>query len=301
MNTIIEIVHESKLSSHPVNGEIYPTEDISDIKASIRDGELLEPLIVDSEYRVISGNRRLKALRELGREDIPVIRNAELQQDDIGYHIIGHNLQRIKTQKVRANEVGYLDCHWRKPSGMRTDLGGFPDEQKGSTRKRIAETLNLSETHVQQLMYLTEHDDSYIDRIDRGEFSLSGAYKELKGKQEAQTESEPSSISDNTSESSTSDDLNKGSGSARQEVASQSSTSDDLNKGSDTLEQVETSKTPKANDDDSDSVEFPSSLDGHKIKRCDDCRVLTLHKIEKPEIENSQDEEINNRVNNLKL
>ena len=59
------IVPVSKLSSHPKNQEIYSLSNIEDLENSISSLGLLEKLVIDEEFQVISGNRRLVAIQNL--------------------------------------------------------------------------------------------------------------------------------------------------------------------------------------------------------------------------------------------
>jgi len=60
------IVPVSKLSSHPKNQEIYSLSNIEDLENSISSLGLLERLVIDDEFQVISGNRRLVDIQNLG-------------------------------------------------------------------------------------------------------------------------------------------------------------------------------------------------------------------------------------------
>lgn len=46
--------------------------DLEDLKESIRRVDLLHPIVVTPDYKLIAGERRLEACRELGFEDVPV-------------------------------------------------------------------------------------------------------------------------------------------------------------------------------------------------------------------------------------
>ena len=53
----------SKLKHHPFNSEVYMLSDIQTLKDSIKNVGLLEPLVINKKNEVLSGNRRLEALR----------------------------------------------------------------------------------------------------------------------------------------------------------------------------------------------------------------------------------------------
>jgi ParB-like chromosome segregation protein Spo0J len=52
--------------------------DLSDLVASIRDVGLLHPIVVDRELRLVAGQRRLAACRELGMSEVPISKVTDL-------------------------------------------------------------------------------------------------------------------------------------------------------------------------------------------------------------------------------
>ena len=108
-----------KLKHHPFNSEVYKLSDIDSLKESIQNVGLLEPLVINKKNEVISGNRRLEALKELEMEKVNVIVK-ELQKDEEPLHIISHNSQRIKTARELLNEIRVLYKHYSKGQGFRS-------------------------------------------------------------------------------------------------------------------------------------------------------------------------------------
>jgi ParB-like chromosome segregation protein Spo0J len=66
------IVKVSHLTHHPLNKEIYELSTIDELMDSISTVGLLQPLTIDQHHQVVSGNRRLEAIRRLGWEEVPV-------------------------------------------------------------------------------------------------------------------------------------------------------------------------------------------------------------------------------------
>ena len=54
----------NKLKHHPLNKDIYTLSSIDELSMSIKEMGLLEPLVIDKKNQVISGNRRLEAIRK---------------------------------------------------------------------------------------------------------------------------------------------------------------------------------------------------------------------------------------------
>ena len=61
------------LKPHPLNSDIYQLSGIDDLAGSIDQVGLLEPLVVNTKNQVISGHRRLQAIKQLGWKSVEVI------------------------------------------------------------------------------------------------------------------------------------------------------------------------------------------------------------------------------------
>ena len=91
-----------KLKPHPKNSEIYELSSIEDLMESISEVGLLQPLIIDQKNQVISGNRRLEAIKRLKWEEVEVIRK-QVDNNQEELLLIHHNKQRIKTYSELLN------------------------------------------------------------------------------------------------------------------------------------------------------------------------------------------------------
>ena len=65
-------VSVSDLIHHPMNGEIYSLSSIDDLMSSIEEVGLLQNLVINKKNQVLSGNRRLEAIRRLGWDTVEV-------------------------------------------------------------------------------------------------------------------------------------------------------------------------------------------------------------------------------------
>ena len=101
---------------------------------SIKKNKIIEPLIVrpfssDGKYEVISGHRRLDALKRLGVKEVPVIIK-DLSDEQAIMMMVDSNLKRenvLPSEKAFAYKMK-LDV--LKRQGARTDLT-FPNVGKG--------------------------------------------------------------------------------------------------------------------------------------------------------------------------
>ena len=58
----------SLINPNVTNNEIYGATDVSSLSKSILDNGLLEPLVITREGNLLSGHRRLEAIKSLGWE-----------------------------------------------------------------------------------------------------------------------------------------------------------------------------------------------------------------------------------------
>lgn len=63
----------SRLKVYPHNPKDHPPQQISELKALIREMGFVQPILVDKDAEIIAGHGRLQAATELGLEKLPVI------------------------------------------------------------------------------------------------------------------------------------------------------------------------------------------------------------------------------------
>ncbi len=164
----------SKLSHHPLNEEIYSLSSIEDLMSSIDEVGLLQPLVVNQKFQVLSGNRRLEAVKRLGWksvevEKIPTKKKSEPQM------IVHFNKQRVKTCRELLNELYILMPQYSVGQGKRTDLTNVRPN-KGSARDTIADLIGLSSSQIGKLLFIEKNDPDFIKVIDDGELTINQAY-----------------------------------------------------------------------------------------------------------------------------
>lgn len=156
----------SKLKHHPLNKEIYTLSSIGDLVESIREVGLLEGLVVDQKNQVISGNRRLEAVRKLGIKKVDV-RRVEVSDDDVKFRLVHYNKQRVKSFRELLNEADVLEEH-------------FVLQNKSNTRDLVGQELGVGSSTLGKLRVIRQHDDNLIDLLDKDILSVSQAYLQVK-------------------------------------------------------------------------------------------------------------------------
>ena len=99
----------TKLSHHPKNEEIYQLSDIEDLMESISEVGLLQPLVINKMYQVLSGNRRFESIKKLGWKEVEV--EFSTSDKDEVLLLIHHNKQRVKSYSELLKEYHTLKSH----------------------------------------------------------------------------------------------------------------------------------------------------------------------------------------------
>jgi DNA modification methylase len=182
----------SKLDHHPLNRKVYILSDIDDLASSIQEVGLLQPLVIDEKNRVISGNRRLVAIQQLGIKTVEV-EKVRISKKDIPNLLVHHNKQRIKTCREILNEYHLLEKHYRIGSGKRTDLSTSVRTNRGlTTRDIVSGKLGVSSSRLGQLLFIEKEDPSLIDLIDKGILTTNQGYLQVSRNRKERLSRQPS-------------------------------------------------------------------------------------------------------------
>jgi ParB family chromosome partitioning protein len=85
----------------------YDDEKLAELKASIKDKGVLQPILVrekDGYFEVVAGERRLRAARELGLEEVPVILKNLTDQEALVVALV-ENIQREELNAIEEAEA----------------------------------------------------------------------------------------------------------------------------------------------------------------------------------------------------
>lgn len=163
-----------KLSHHPLNEEIYSLSSIEDLMSSIDEVGLLQPLVVNNKFQVLSGNRRLEAVKRLGWKSVEV-EKIKTNKKDEPQMIVHFNKQRVKTCRELLNEIYILMPQYSIGQGKRTDLTNVRPN-KGSARDEIADLVGMSSSQIGKLLFIEKNDPDFITLIDDGQLTINQAY-----------------------------------------------------------------------------------------------------------------------------
>lgn len=180
------ILHENEVTNKLYSSE---PENLERIKENIKRFGILEPLLVDTDNVVISGNIRLRIALEIGLEQVSVIFE---EKSDINPKllVVSHAQQRIKTYSEIYSEYEILTAEYPVGKGCRTDL--HPEMKKN---KEAVKNLNISNAKLNKLKNIKKLGTELYGKdsneyaqlwktIDKGETSLDKKLLSLKKKKE---------------------------------------------------------------------------------------------------------------------
>lgn len=168
--------------------------DIAELAADIEQNGLINPPVVNKEYALLAGERRLRACKMLGWEQIPVTMmdtrdaehelNIEISENDcrkdfskaerVDYM---YRLMRIEKEKARERQ------------GTRTDIvQNFAKGDTGKARDKTAAAFGVSGETMRKEMQIVENKDLLTPEDfadwDEGRLSTNKAFKKVKAQLE---------------------------------------------------------------------------------------------------------------------
>ena len=165
-----------KINPNPLNKTIYGVnkKQHEELKKSIELVGLLEPLTITKDNTLVSGHRRLKAIKEIGWEDVDV-RLREF--DNINIALVELNRTRIKTKSELLNEAELLKKEYSKMVKKGRPTNGSTHKGRNWTILNVAESLGTSTTTLKKLMSIKSYQPELLEKIDMGLISVGKAYK----------------------------------------------------------------------------------------------------------------------------
>jgi ParB family transcriptional regulator, chromosome partitioning protein len=169
----------SELKPHPINSTIYHDNPDAqkELIHSINLNGLLEPLVINRSNMVISGHRRLQALKEIGWEKCDC-RLSEFENEIIA--LIQLNSYRIKVESEIVREAELLKTEYSKQIKKGRPLKGEVRDGKNWSIVNVSEKLGVSTTKLKKLISIKKHEPSLLEKVDLGLISVEQAYQKVR-------------------------------------------------------------------------------------------------------------------------
>ncbi|WP_051663460.1 ParB N-terminal domain-containing protein [Alicyclobacillus macrosporangiidus] len=162
--------------------------DLQELADDIRENGLINPPVVTPELRLIAGERRLRACKLLGYEQIEVrVMTVKDYEHQLRLEISENENRKEFTfsERVewarRLEQVEALKAKERQRSGVQEKL---PEGLSGQTRDIVAGQAGFGSGRTyEKAKFIADHADAEtIRKLDEGEISIHRAYEETKRK-----------------------------------------------------------------------------------------------------------------------
>ena len=164
--------------------------DIGSLARDIKENGLINPITVTPELKLVAGERRLRAVKSLGWEevDVRVVEDAddmkqmwmEISENDNRQDFTFSERQKIKNMLC---EIFEAEAKKRQISGLKhvgdPSLASHDANEKVS--KKIGDMLGVSSTTIERADYVADHaTPEMIAALDAKQLSINAAYKQLR-------------------------------------------------------------------------------------------------------------------------
>jgi DNA modification methylase/ParB-like chromosome segregation protein Spo0J len=188
-NNQVVAVNTNDLVLNQTIVDIYSTpENYDDMKSNILQFGIIQPILVNrSNLVVISGNLRLKIVRELGYDVVPVI-FCELSEDELNIIALSTNKQRKKSKLDILNEMEFIKKYFNIGQGSRTDLNPQLKEEADRKKSAMSGISKYDQDQIKKAERLStelfgdraiEVLKSEISNLDSGKGSINSLVKRL--------------------------------------------------------------------------------------------------------------------------
>ena len=161
-------VRVDSLKHHPFNQLVYKLSGLDELMDSIKEVGLLTPLVVNSNYEILSGHRRFECLKLLGIEKVEV-NKMNVKEGDETLLLIHFNQQRVKSVSELLAEYDTLKLYY-KNNRHRLDI-------KGKTiREVVSNDINIKDGQLARLLFIRKMNPEHIDLIEKGILSVNQSY-----------------------------------------------------------------------------------------------------------------------------
>ncbi|MCE5347156.1 MAG: ParB/RepB/Spo0J family partition protein [Bacteroidales bacterium] len=160
------------LLMHPDSKSIYTGVNSAKIDAlaeNINEKSLINPIIINKNNQILSGNLRFLALQKLGIQEIEVYIIDINPEDELEF-IISANQQRVKTAVDERNEIILLYAKYSPGQGNR-------DSKGEDTRKKVALITGYSLNKISTIRKIDATFPSLLDEVVKDKMTMNKASK----------------------------------------------------------------------------------------------------------------------------
>lgn len=158
---IIEKIKLSEIKPYENNAKKHPKEQIEQIKKSIQEFGMCDPIAIDENNVIIEGHGRYIALQQLGYKEIDCIRIENLTEEQKRAYILVHNKLTMNTgfdmekvekeiEQIKSIDMSYFDFD------LYPEEIELPEVETEDQEEIYRMTLNFSEEQFQEVQEAIE-------------------------------------------------------------------------------------------------------------------------------------------------
>ena len=132
----IEKINITEITEYENNAKLHPREQIEQIKKSIQEFGNNDPIAIDENNVIIEGHGRYKALKELGFDEVEVIRLSHMSEEQKRAYILVHNKLTMNSDfdidilQLELDDIEDIDM---------SDFGFEPEDDFKTTEQKVRE------------------------------------------------------------------------------------------------------------------------------------------------------------------
>ena len=170
---------------------------IEELAKNIKENNLINPIVITPDNELIAGARRLKACKLLGWDEIEVkIMDITDYEDKLMIEVSENELRKDFTfsEKLewaeKIERIERIKAEERSKANLKqnqnTDVQNFARRENKKTREKVAEKVGLGsgETYRKAKYIANNADKELINKLDKEQISIHGAYQNLKEEKE---------------------------------------------------------------------------------------------------------------------
>lgn len=157
----IEKIKLSEIKPYENNAKKHPKEQIEQIKKSIQEFGMCDPIAIDENNVIIEGHGRYIALQQLGYKEIDCIRIENLTEEQKRAYILVHNKLTMNTgfdmeklekeiEQIKSIDMSYFDFD------LYPEEIELPEVETEDQEEIYRMTLNFSEEQFQEVQEAIE-------------------------------------------------------------------------------------------------------------------------------------------------
>lgn len=178
MKLEIEYVDIDSIKPYKNNAKLHPQEQIEQIKKSIEQFGMDDPIGIWKD-EIVEGHGRLIACKELGYTEVPIIRLDHLTDEERKAYTLTHNKLNMNSGfdiDVLNSELDEIENIDMNDFGFNFDLEPLEDELDRDEIEEKEYQVKLTFKEVKDFKKIEDELRKYLDKLGANNISVNGGY-----------------------------------------------------------------------------------------------------------------------------